>query len=301
MPMARSASAAETHKDEGGVEHGPRLRTPANEPVVDGGACDDAGGGDRKQAAEARLRHAKALDEQKRRHIDVGEEAREDEGVDDREAHAHLGRQRATVSGDDRRRPQVPAIADCVRLIEQKEGDERDGGANARQQHIDDAPGAERQDCGADRRRDQRRDAEDQRNRGNVHSGLMPVEQVADDRARQHPDRAGADPLEKPEGKQRADRERERAACGAKREDEDPGQHHRLSAEPVRERADDERRGRKAGEKDRDGGRGLRLGGAEIGLDEPEARQRHVDRQRRQRGQGGQKGREAESVNVEAH
>ena len=129
----------------------------------------------------------------------------------------------------------------------------------------------------------------------------MPFEQVADDRARQHPDRAGADALKKPEGKQRVDRRRERAARGAKREEEDPGQHHRLAAEAVGERADDERRGREAGEKDGDGGRGLRLGGAEIGLEEPEARQRHVDRQRRQRGQGGQKRREAKSVNVEAH
>ena len=125
------------------------------------------------------------------------------------------------------------------------------------------------------------------------------VEEIAHDGARQDPDRAGPRALDQAEAEQRADRWRERGAETAEREEEEPADQRRLAAEAVGERTDEERRSREAGEEDRDGGGGLSLGRGEIGLDERQTRQRHVDRQRRQRRHRGQKDQKSATMNVE--
>ena len=84
------------------------------------------------------------------------------------------------------------------------------------------------------------------------------------------------------------------AARRAEREQGEADEHDRLAAEPVGERADHDRRGREAGDEDRDRRRRFRLRRMEIGLDQRQARQRHVDRQRRQGRERGEKEREAE-------
>ena len=60
------------------------------------------------------------------------------------------------------------------------------------------------------RRRDERRDAEDERDRGQLQARLAALEQIADDRARQDADRAGGCALHQAKGEQRLDRRRER-------------------------------------------------------------------------------------------
>ena len=71
---------------------------------------------------------------------------------------------------------------------------------------------------GAERRRDQRRDAEYERDRGELQARLAALEQVADDRPRQDADRSGARSLHQAKGEQRVDRGRERRARRAERE-----------------------------------------------------------------------------------
>ncbi len=129
----------------------------------------------------------------------------------------------------------------------------------------------------------------------------MHVEQVAHDRARQHPDRAGAGALNQAEGEQRADGGRKSGAEAAQGEERQPDDQHGLAAEAVGERADDERRGRESGEKNRDRRGGRCLARAQIRLDEGQARQRHVDRQRRQRRHGREKDHERAAMDVERH
>ena len=60
--------------------------------------------------------------------------------------------------------------------------------------------------------RDQRRDAEHERDRGELQARLPALEQVADDRPRQDADRSGARPLHQAKSEQHADRGRERRA-----------------------------------------------------------------------------------------
>ena len=119
----------------------------------------------------------------------------------------------------------------------------------------------------------------------------MAFEQAAYDRARQHADRARADALDKPEREQRGDQWRERATEAAERASPASitGLRPKRSASGPTARGG----GREAGEKDRDRRRGLALVRAEFGLNERQARQRHVDRERRQHGHRGEKGEKA--------
>ena len=115
------------------------------------------------------------------------------------------------------------------------------------------------------------------------------------------PTAPAAAPCSQTKGEQRFDRGRERRARRAKREEGEAGEHDRLAAEAVGERPYQERSGRETGEEDRDRRRRFRLGRVEIGLEERQARQRHIDRQWRQDRQRGEKQREAEPMDVEAH
>jgi hypothetical protein len=172
--------------------------------------------------------------------------------------------------------------------------------ADAGQHAEDQAPGADEQNPGAEGRGDQRGDAEHERDGGEVQARLPALEEIADDRSRQDADRPGAGPLHQAKGEQRVDRGRERRARRSEREHRQPNQHDRFAAEPVGERADHNRRGRETGDEDRNRRRRLRLRRMKIGLDQRQARQRHVDRQRRQGGERGEKEREAEPVDVRA-
>ncbi len=183
-------------------------------------------------------------------------------------------------------------------LVEQYERCRHDDGADAGQDGEDQAPGADKQNPGPERWRDERRNAEHQRDGGEVQARLPAFEQIADDRPRQDPDRAGARPLHQAKGEQGVDRGRERRARCSEREHREPNQHDGLAAEPVGERPDHDRRGREAGDEDRDRRRRFRLRRMEIGLDQRQARQRHVDRQRREGSECGEEEGEAESVDV---
>ena len=131
---------------------------------------------------------------------------------------------------------------------------DRDRGEDgyAGQHDKDQTPGAEEQDARPDRRRNQRRDPEDDRNRGELHAGLAALEQIADDRSRQNADCSGARALRKAKGEQRMDRGSERRARGAEAVERKAGRHDRLAAEPVGERTDHDRRAREARDEDRD-------------------------------------------------
>src|SRR6185312_13747451 len=163
----------------------------------------------------------------------------------------------------------------------------------------DQPPGAEDEDRRAERGRDQRRDAEYDGDRGELEAGLPALEQVADDRPRQDAEPSGGCPLHQTKGEQRADRGRERRAGRTQREQDEGRPHDPLAAEAVGERADDDRRAREAGDEDGDRRRRFRLRRAKIGLDQRQAWQRHVDRQRRQGGQHAEKEREPEPANGE--
>ena len=187
-----------------------------------------------------------------------------------------------------------------MRFFEESERGERREDGDAGQHGEDQAPGAEEQNRCAKRGPDQRRGAEHDGDRGELQARLSALEQVANDRSRQDADRSRARPLHKAEGEQRVNRRGKRRASGAESEYYKAGRHNCLAAEPVRERTDHDRRARKAGAEDGDHRRRLRLGGMKIGLDERQARKRHVDRQRRQGCEQGEKEREPEPVNAES-
>ena len=299
-PTASSASAAR-HSSASAASNtvfGPDMAV--DQPGVDRRADDHARGRDGEQRRKSGLRHAIPLHEQERRNVDVGEETREQEASEQRKARAGGIGQRPPVAGDNRRGLQVAAVLSRMRFLEQDERDERDEDGDAGQHDEDRAPGAEEQNRRAERRRDQRRDAEHDRDRGELQARLPALEQVADDRPRQDADRPRARPLHQAKGEQRADRGRERRARRAEREQDEARAHDRLAAEPVGERADHDRRGREAGDEDRDRRRRFGLRRMKIGLDQRQARQRHVDRQRRQGREQGEKEREPDPVDIEA-
>ena len=270
------------------------------QPGVDRRADDHARGRYGEQRRKSSLRHPIPLHEQERRNVDVSKESREQEAAEQRKAHAGGIGQRPPIPRQNRRGLQIAAVLNRMRFLEQDEGDERDEDGDAGQHGEDEAPGAEEQNCRAKRRRDQRRDAEHERDRGKLEARLPALEQVADDRPRQDADRSGARPLHQAKGEQHADRGRERRARDAQREQDEARAHDRLAAEPVGKRADRDRRAREAGDEDRNRRRRFRLRRVEIGLDQRQARQRHVDRQRRQGGEQTEKEREPEPVDIEA-
>ena len=220
-------------------------------PCVDRRADDHTGGGDGEQAGETGLRKAVALHEEQGRRIHIGEQAGERRPANDRKAQAHRVGQRPPITADDSRRPKAASLVARMRFLKPERREERDNGADATGRGRSRAR-SQRQDARAERRRDQRSDAKDERDAGELEAPGPAVEQVADDGPRQNADRARADALKEPENKQRADRRGERAAERAEREKTNPGEHHRFAAVSVRERAHRDRRGREAGDEDRD-------------------------------------------------
>ena len=163
-------------------------------------------------------------------------------------------------------------------FVEQSEGGDRRERTDAGQQDKNQTPGAEGQNRAAERWRDERRDAEHDRNRRQLHAGLTALEQVADDRPRQDAYRSSARPLHQAKGEQGVNRGRERGPRGAEREQSEADHHDRPAAEPVGKRAGHDRRAREAGDEDGDHRRRFRLRRMKIGLDQRQAWQRHVDR-----------------------
>ena len=271
------------------------------QPIVDQRAGDDARGGHGEQAAEARRCHAVAVDEQKRRNVDVGEQAGENQPVDQRKAGAHPIGQRTPVAGGDRRRRQAAPHARVVGFDQHHEHEGAEHDAEGRERGIDQPPGSDRKQACAQRRSDQRRGAEHDRDGCKLQPRLAALEHVADDRARQHGDRPRAGALYDARDDQHHDRRRERAADRRQGEKRKPGQQHGLAAEPVGERADGERRGRKSDEEDGDRGGRLSRTRAEIRLDQTDARKGHVGRERRNRRKAAEQRSEPPPVNIERH
>ena len=179
------------------------------QPRVDRGADDHAGRGNGEQSRECGFRHAIALHEQERRNIDVSKETREHEASQQRKAGACRIGQHPSVSGENRRRLQVSAVFRRMGFLEQRDGGDRGEDRHAGQHDENQTPGAEGQDFSPKRGRNQRRDAEHDRNRGELQASLAALEQVADNRPRQNADRSGARSLHQAKGEQRVDRGRE--------------------------------------------------------------------------------------------
>ena len=77
-------------------------------------------------------------------------------------------------------------------FLEQRNGGDRGDDRHAGQHNENQTPGAKRQDLSPNRGRNQRRDAEYDRNRGELQASLPALKQVADNRPRQNADRPGA-------------------------------------------------------------------------------------------------------------
>ena len=102
-----------------------------------------------------------------------------------------------------------------MRFLEQSDGGDRGEDGHAGQHDKNQTPGAEGQNFSPKRGRDQRRNAEYDRNRGELQASLAALKQVADDRPRQNADRSGARSLHQAKGEQRMDRGGESRARGA--------------------------------------------------------------------------------------
>src|ERR1700722_8978615 len=270
------------------------------QPRVDTGADNHAGRGNGEQSREGGFRHAIALHEQERRNIDVSKETREHEASQQRKAGTCWIGQHPFVSRENGRRPQVSAVFRRMGFFEQRNGGDRGDDRHAGQHHENQTPGPKGQDLSPERGRNQRRDAEYDRNSGELEASLAALKQIADNRSRQYPNRSGARSLHQAKREQRMNRGGESRARGAEREQSKADRHDRLAAEPVRKRTDYDRRAREARDEDRDRRRRFRLRRMKLRLDQRQARQRHVDRQRRQRGEEGEEYREPETMNVEA-